>query len=102
MQPDASKPLPLSYVFMCGLTTGAVVSFVEGPFDLFKAKLQVQYAGQEKKYNNAIDAAFKLARTDREASPLNQGLQLLDTTVTALVTVAHIVDQVQPSQAPIT
>ena len=49
-----------------------------------------------------IEEAFKLARTDREASPLNQGLQLLDTTVTALVTVAHIVDQVQPSQAPIT
>ena len=64
LQTDPSKPLPLTSVFACGLTTGAVVSFVEGPFDLFKAKLQVQYAGQEKKYNNAIDAAFKLARTN--------------------------------------
>lgn len=64
LQEDKSKPLPLTHVFGCGLATGAVVSFVEGPFDLFKAKLQVQYAGQEKKYNNAIDAAFKLARTN--------------------------------------
>lgn len=64
LQPDESQPLTLSNVFMCGVATGAMVSFVESPFDLFKAKLQVQYAGHEKKYNNAIDAAGKLLRTN--------------------------------------
>jgi hypothetical protein len=40
-----NAPLSLSDIFFCGLGTGAAVAFVEGPFDLFKAKLQVQYAG---------------------------------------------------------
>lgn len=62
MQPDPKQALPLSSVFICGAVTGLAVSFVEGPFDLFKAKLQVQYAGQEKVYNNAIDAAAKIAK----------------------------------------
>lgn len=64
MQTDRSQGLSLSSVFVCGVVTGTMVSFVESPFDLFKAKLQVQYAGQEKKYNNAIDAARKLAASN--------------------------------------
>ncbi len=38
--------LNLRDIFFCGMGTGAAVALVECPFDLFKAKLQVQYAGK--------------------------------------------------------
>lgn len=40
-----AEQLPMRKVFYSGIITGLGVSFVEGPFDLFKSKLQIQYSG---------------------------------------------------------
>jgi solute carrier family 25 carnitine/acylcarnitine transporter 20/29 len=44
--------------FLAGSLTGLIVSFVEGPIDLFKSQLQVNY----KNYNGLIDCASKIAK----------------------------------------
>jgi solute carrier family 25 carnitine/acylcarnitine transporter 20/29 len=49
------------YVF-AGALTGVALSFVEGPVELFKAKLQVQYgAGSQAQYTGTFDCAKKIA-----------------------------------------
>eukprot|EP01111_Echinosteliopsis_oligospora_P017576 TRINITY_DN7676_c0_g1_i1.p1 TRINITY_DN7676_c0_g1~~TRINITY_DN7676_c0_g1_i1.p1 ORF type:complete len:213 (+),score=50.71 TRINITY_DN7676_c0_g1_i1:258-896(+) len=65
-QTDLSVPLPLSNQLLAGALTGTVASFVEGPMDLFKCKMQVQQLGSSSDpliYRNAMDAAFQITRT---------------------------------------
>jgi len=48
--------------FGAGCLTGAVTSLVEGPVDLFKAKMQVQYSKNNAAYRNTFDCAWKILR----------------------------------------
>jgi solute carrier family 25 carnitine/acylcarnitine transporter 20/29 len=51
---------PTPYIF-AGALTGVALSFIEGPVELVKAKLQVQY-GDVKQYNGTLDCAGKIAK----------------------------------------
>jgi len=55
--------LTLNEIALAGTVTGLAVAFVESPFDLFKAKMQVQYSssGGQARYKNAPDVARQLA-----------------------------------------
>ncbi len=46
MGDGAERQLSLNEVFAAGLMTGAAISFVEGPFDHLKCKLQVFTRGR--------------------------------------------------------
>lgn len=46
---------------MSGALTGVALSFVEGPVELFKSKLQVQYDGSGQ-YRGSLDCAWKIFR----------------------------------------
>eukprot|EP00455_Lapot_gusevi_P049145 TRINITY_DN6913_c0_g1_i1.p1 TRINITY_DN6913_c0_g1~~TRINITY_DN6913_c0_g1_i1.p1 ORF type:complete len:296 (-),score=89.93 TRINITY_DN6913_c0_g1_i1:82-969(-) len=54
------RELSLSEIFLAGAMTGFAISFVEGPFDNLKCKLQAQLPGQPPKYNGVFDAAGKI------------------------------------------
>lgn len=71
---DGDGPLPMRKVFVSGMLAGAGVALVEGPFDLFKSKMQVQYAGDGSvRYRNVFDVAARLWAA-RGFAGLYQGL----------------------------
>jgi len=55
-----SKNFTATPYVVAGALTGLALSFVEGPVELIKAKLQVQY-GDVKQYNGTLDCARKIA-----------------------------------------
>jgi len=59
IQSDPNTPLTIPQYLMAGALTGAVISFVEGPIDLFKSQIQVQRAG-ESKYTGVFDCARQI------------------------------------------
>lgn len=59
LQTDPNKPLTLSQFAQAGAFAGICLSFVEGPVDLFKCQMQVQY-GAGQKYSGIMDCAKQI------------------------------------------
>eukprot|EP00918_Siedleckia_nematoides_P037511 GHVU01081320.1.p1 GENE.GHVU01081320.1~~GHVU01081320.1.p1 ORF type:complete len:307 (+),score=12.32 GHVU01081320.1:391-1311(+) len=53
--------------FIAGMVTGGIISFVEGPIDLFKTKMQIQIirqkSGAEVQYRNVFHAGYVISKT---------------------------------------
>lgn len=62
IQNDPNMPLTIPQYLLAGALTGAVISFVEGPIDLFKSQIQVQLKG-ESKYKGVFDCARQIVGT---------------------------------------
>lgn len=60
VQPNKDIPLTFSELLVAGGITGACVAFVEGPVELVKSKMQVQYSAVGAKYKNTLDCAKQL------------------------------------------
>jgi solute carrier family 25 carnitine/acylcarnitine transporter 20/29 len=59
LQKDPAVPLTLSQYALAGAIAGVAISFVEGPVDLFKSQMQVQY-GAGQKYTGITDCARQI------------------------------------------
>jgi len=59
LQPDKNVPLTTYELICAGALTGLAVAFAEGPVDLVKSKMQVQY-GTGGQYKNSFDCARQL------------------------------------------
>jgi solute carrier family 25 carnitine/acylcarnitine transporter 20/29 len=59
IQKDPAVPLTLSQYALAGAFSGVCISFVEGPVDLFKSQMQVQY-GAGQKYSGVVDCAKQI------------------------------------------
>jgi len=59
LQKDPAVPLTLSQFAQAGAFAGICISFVEGPVDLFKSQMQVQY-GTGQKYTGIVDCAKQI------------------------------------------
>lgn len=62
IQSDPTVPLTIPQYWIAGALTGVVISFVEGPIDLFKSQIQVQRVG-ESRYKGVADCARQIVGT---------------------------------------
>lgn len=61
---EETGPLPLSRHAIAGLAGGIAASFVATPIEQIKARLQVQYDAETKRYSGPIDCARKIVRSN--------------------------------------
>ncbi|KYR00355.1 mitochondrial substrate carrier family protein [Tieghemostelium lacteum] len=69
---NTHKELSVQDLTIAGSMAGFTIAFVEGPVDLFKSQMQVQY-GDKKQYNGIMDCAKKIWQT-RGIRGIYQGL----------------------------